>query len=167
MKKKALLINDSKFESLILRDLLNQLNYDVELADEYDAMYEVEQFTPDVVIVNYIMQDTTGDKLIQHIKKGKPLTKCLLSSSSPVKLSDFENHIIDGVLRTPVSLFTLKDVLHRVGEVRMDANYYMTGLDNKPILRSSKRYCESCNQEITTFGENIVFCPYCGDEIQY
>lgn len=158
MKKKALLVNDSKFESLILRDMLSKLDYDVEIADEFDAVYEVEQFCPDVIIVNYIMQQTTGDELIRQIKKGQPTAKCVLSSSSAVKISDFNGKRIDGILHTPISMFSLKDALHRIGDVdkEIETNINET-LDS--------RFCDSCNQDITIFGENIGFCPYCGDEL--
>lgn len=163
MKKRALLINDSKFESLILRDMLNKLDYDVELADEFDAVYEVEQFGPDIVIVNYIMQETTGDQLIQRIKSGVPETKCVLSSSMTVKLTDFKGKKIDGILRTPVSIFTLKDLLCRIGEAKVDTEYLLGALASN--LSETRRFCSGCNQDITALGEHIVFCPYCGEEI--
>lgn len=160
MKKKALLVNDSKFESLILRDMLSKLDYDVEIADEFDAVYEVEQFCPDVIIVNYIMQETTGDELIRQIKLGQPTAKCVLSSSSAVKMSDFNGKRIDGILHTPISIFSLKDTLHRLGGTSKDTE---TEINSDDSLTS--RYCDSCNQDITIFGENIGFCPYCGDEL--
>lgn len=164
MKKKALLVNDSKFESLILRDMLSKLDFDVEVADEFDAVYEVEQFRPDVVFVNYIMQETTGDELIQHIKLGQPSAKCVLSSNSVVNLNDFKNKEIDGILHTPISMFTLKDTLHRIGEVNQE-DIFIEGFTGDKKTESSRRYCDSCNQDITEFGEHIVFCPYCGDEL--
>ncbi len=37
MEKKALLINDSKFESLILKDMLQKMGFEVEIADEYEG----------------------------------------------------------------------------------------------------------------------------------
>lgn len=123
--KRAILINDSRFESLILKDLLQQLDYDVEIADEYDAIYLIEQFDPDLVVVNYIMRQTRGDKLIQLIKAGIPDTICLLSSSSAIKSSQFSGDFIDGILHTPISMFTLKDVLQRVARRRsLESNIY-------------------------------------------
>ncbi len=114
MRKKALLVNDSRFESLILRDLLNKLDYDVEIADEFDAIYEVEQFRPDIIIVNYIMQEITGNELIKKIKIDQPTVKCVLSSSNDFQLSDFYDEPIDGILRTPASIIGLKDVLFQL-----------------------------------------------------
>lgn len=157
MKKKALLVNDSKFESLVLRDMLNRLDYDVEIADEFDALYAIEQFSPDIVIVNYIMQDTKGDKLIQTIKSDQPAIKCLLSSSSQVKTEQFPEEKIDGILKTPVSMFALKDMLRRI-DFKLEDSFMSSN-------EVGKRYCVYCNKEITDFGEQIVFCPFCGDEL--
>lgn len=158
MRKKALLVNDSKFESLILRDMLNKLDYDVEIADEFDAVYEVEQFCPDVIIVNYIMQETTGDELIRQIKLGQPTAKCVLSSNSAVKMSDFNGKRIDGILHTPISMFSLKDTLLQLSQLSKE-------LDSDVQEKVELRYCNSCNQDITIFGKSIGFCPYCGDEL--
>lgn len=164
MRKKALLINDSKFESLILRDMLNQLEYDVEIADEFDALYEVEQFSPDLVIVNYIMQDTTGDELIERIKDGQPSVKCILSSSNDIKKSNFQDTSVDGVLRTPVSMFTLKDVLIRLGEYNFEPEATLKEIVIQ-VPTEHKRFCDHCNKDISTFEQQFVFCPFCGEEL--
>lgn len=161
MKKRALLVNDSKFESLILRDMLNKLDYDVEIADEFDAMYEIEQFNPDIIIVNYIMQEITGDELIEQIKRGMPDAKCLLSSSNTVKMKFLGEKKIDGILKTPASLFTLKDTLNRVGITNEISN-----IVNSNNISENKNYCEGCNEDISEFSKNIVFCPFCGDELR-
>lgn len=160
--KRALLINDSKFESLILKDMLSHLDYDVELADEYDAMYQVEQFLPDLVIANYIMKETRGDELIGLIKDRDETVVCLLSSNSPIHVKDFPDASIDGILRTPVSMFTLTDLLRRV--------YSNNEFDYKPSImtettHAKHRYCPHCNKDISSFSDQILYCPFCGDEI--
>jgi len=114
--KTAVLVNDSKFENLILQDMLSKLDYDVEIASEFDALYEIEQFAPDLVIVNYIMHETTGDQLIELIKTGLPKVKCILASSSSIKKEDFGDHV-DGILRIPVSMFTLQEALRNIGHL--------------------------------------------------
>lgn len=159
--KRALLVNDSRFESLIMKDLLSKLGYDVELADEFDAIYQVEQFDPEIVVVNYIMRETRGDKLIQLIKAGRPEITCLLSSSNKLQLTDFSNRYLDGVIRTPVSMFTLKDHLRRVDEARRIA----ADIQEAKIESEERRFCLHCNADISAFSEAIVFCPFCGEEI--
>lgn len=174
MAKKALLVNDSKFESLILKDMLSKLNYDVEIADEFDALYTLDQFEPDLVIVNYIMQKTRGDILIALVKAGMPDVKCLLSSSSAVKLSQFQGQKIDGILHTPISMFILKDTLSRIGE--FEYTFTETKAEAAPSPSSVSqvsrvqdipdgRYCDHCNNDLSNFNASIMFCPFCGEAI--
>ena len=159
--KRALLVNDSLFESLILKDLLLQLNYEVELADEYDALYQVEQFEPELIVVNYIMHEIRGDQLIEQIKEDKPDLICLLSSSSMIQKDEVKKNILDGVLRTPVSMFTLKDLLRRI-----DANISKTIVEKKiSSSEGEERFCDHCNADISAFNLHIVFCPFCGEEL--
>ncbi len=156
--KKALLVNDSRFESMILKDLLSTLGYEVELADEYDAMYQVEQFEPELVVANYIMQETRGDKIIQLIKAGRPDLKCLISSNNPLHKDDFRDIGLDGILRTPVSMFTLKDILRRVDE---QSNTKAKQVDQ------DERHCIHCGGDLGAFSKQIVFCPFCGEEMDH
>jgi two-component system chemotaxis response regulator CheY len=150
--RKVLLINDSKFESLVLRDMLIGLKYDVEIADEFDALYEINQFSPDLVIVNFIMQEIRGDKLIAMINAENPEIKCLLSSSNPVMKIDLTSIKIDGILRTPPSLVSIKDILERIGE-----------RDGEGEMKEA-HYCKWCKKDISLF-LGIVFCPYCGNQL--
>lgn len=149
MEKLVLLVNDSKFESLILKDMLEQLNFSVEIADEFDALYAMERHEPQLVIVNYIMQQTKGDKLIQLMKAGMPELKCVLSSSNNIRKSDFHGGFIDGILHTPASAFLLESVLESIGALHDDQEEVQEGL------------CPSCKKDLTAF-EEITFCPFCG-----
>ncbi len=150
MGKRALLINDSRFESLILKDMLQKLGYAVEIADEFEALYAIEKFEPDVVIVNYIMQQTRGDKLIQLMKAGMPSLKCVLSSSSDVKLSDFSGGYIDGLVHTPISQYLLENVLEN-----MEQDHQV--IDNSTL-------CSNCKKDLAPF-DGITFCPFCGSVV--
>jgi len=150
MEKRALLINDSRFESLILKDMLQGLDYSVEIADEFEALYTMERYQPDLVIVNYIMQQTRGDKLIQLMKAGMPDMKCVLSSNSDIKMSDFSGGHVDAILHTPVSQFLLESVLKRID---LQEKVEEEGL------------CPHCKKDLKAF-PNISFCPFCGGVIQ-
>ncbi|QUH30499.1 response regulator [Vallitalea guaymasensis] len=160
MRKRALLVNDSRFESLIMKDMLNNLGYDVELADEFDALYEAEQFEPNIVIVNYIMRKTRGDKLIKDIKSTIPDSKCLLSSSNSIRHDKIEDSV-DGILHTPLSMFTLKDSLKRVGEEE-DIIHFV----GKDEISAHIKYCPHCASNLSDFNQSITFCPYCGQIIR-
>ncbi|QUI24406.1 response regulator [Vallitalea pronyensis] len=161
MDKRALLVNDSRFESLILKDMLNGLGYDVELADEFDAIYEAEQFEPHLVIVNYIMRKIKGDELIKDIKSSIPESKCLLSSNGTVNREQLED-TVDGVLHTPISMFTLKDSLRRIGEYEEKISF----LDQDQRQSKMLHFCPYCASSLKGFSEEIVFCPYCGKSMQ-
>lgn len=154
MEKRILLVNDSKFESLALRDMLNKLNYEVEIADEFDALYVVEQFEPSVVIVNYFMQKSRGDKLINLIKKGQPGTKCLLSSNDTINKSGIIFKNIDGIIYTPVSIFQLKDTLKKIG---------VNVKDKEKRYFNRFKHCNSCLKNLTNIKDDIFYCPYCGE----
>lgn len=151
MGKRALLVNDSKFESLILKDMLQKLNFSVEIADEFDALYAIEKHDPQLVIVNYIMQQTKGDKLIQLMKAGMPDLKCILSSSSNIRKADFPGGFIDGILHTPVSAFLLESVLDAIGILR-EEEIVDDGL------------CPNCTKDLSPF-DGITFCPFCGQSL--
>ena len=149
MNMKALLINDSRFESMIMKDMLQKLSFTVEVADEFEALYAIERHEPDLVVVNYIMQQTRGDKLIQLMKAGMPHIKCVLSSNSDIKMSDFPEGHIDGIIHTPVSKFMLENVLNG------------TGIYNKEEVDT---HCKNCNRDLSQF-KDIEFCPFCGTHV--
>jgi len=52
--KKVLLVNDSKFESMILKDMLVSIGYIAGIADEYDA---IERYRTCVLIYYYKPRD--------------------------------------------------------------------------------------------------------------
>jgi len=61
--KKVLLVNDSKFESMILKDMLVSIGYIAGIADEYDAIEKVQDMRPDYIIINRVMKEIYGDEL--------------------------------------------------------------------------------------------------------
>lgn len=155
--KRVLLVNDSRFEGLVLKDLFEQLDYEVAITDEFNALVEVESFEPELVIVNYIMEDTRGDRLIQMIKAGHPELICLLSSNSQLDREGFREAGVDNILRTPVSMFTLKDLLRRT---------YSQWEEAQEVVRQEDQLCPGCKADMSLFSESILFCPFCGEEIK-
>lgn len=141
MKKKALIVNDSRFESIILRDILERIQYDVEIADEFNCMEKIKRFDPDVVIVNLVMQKINGDELISLIKKDNTKIKCLISSCKKISLDDFKNKsIIDGIIKTPTNKDKMKQILEN----------------------TLKKVCTKCGQIME---QSFIVCPYCGDKL--
>ena len=111
---RVLIVNDSRFESLVLRDILSQLGYYVSITDEYEAEEAVRDFLPDVVFINSVMKETFGDQLVERIKKYHPEALCILTSSSEIKRNRLRSRKIDAIVRTPVEKNELEGILQRL-----------------------------------------------------
>lgn len=101
--KTLLLINDCKFESIIIKDLLEKMGCKVYICNEFRFMEAVEKFTPDILIANLIMKRTTGDSIIKQVKAKHNNIVCVLSSCNDIKIENYKNCGVDYVLNTPVS----------------------------------------------------------------
>lgn len=107
----VLIVNDSKFESIILKDMLTKFGIKAIVSNEHNVMQDMEKIKPSMVIVNYIMEDTTGDQLIEEIKKVHPETVCILSSSNNLCKSQFIDFSIDEIVKTPIQLNQIKRII--------------------------------------------------------
>lgn len=110
--EKILLVNDCKFEEVILKDLLEQMGYSVRIENESNVIEGVNKFSPDIVIVNLVMKETKGNEVIQRIKQLNNNIICILSSSTPLKLEDYESYGVDNVVHTPINKEKLIDALN-------------------------------------------------------
>lgn len=108
---KILVINDSRFERLILKDMLNRLGYSVKDTDEFISMRQIDLYDPDIIIVNRTMYDISGLDLIDMIKTKNPKYKCFLSSCSPLKRSSIDASRADGAFQTPIGINELHDII--------------------------------------------------------
>ena len=142
---KILVINDCKLEEIIMKDILINEGYEVKIDNEYGAISSVKDFLPNTVIVNLIMRETTGDKLISKIKEVNNNIKCILSSSNLLKLEDFSEKKVDEVIKTPI--------------------------DRESLIRAVKRnrkakFCINCGLKIEKdIGFKAKFCPNCGEKL--
>lgn len=146
---KVLLINDCKFENLIMKDILDKMGYEVEVADEYNALEKVKFLYPDIVIANLIMKSTQGDELIEKIKKNISEVKCILSSSNSITIENYRNKNVDAVIHTPIN----KSELEKALEAKI-----------KPIEKKDNKFkfCPYCGNKLNG---DFAFCPYCGQKI--
>lgn len=146
---KVLLINDCKFESMIMRDILDGMGYDVEITNEYEAMDKIKYLYPDIVIANLIMKSIQGDELIEKIKKNRSSIKCILSSSNPIALENYVHKKVDAVIHTPIKKEELKEALEvKVnGSIKQDKEF---------------NFCPYCGDKLSG---KFIFCPYCGHKI--
>ncbi len=185
---RILIINDSKFESMILSDLLSQIGYNSKITDEYDALKQIQSFAPDIVMVNYIMKDTRGDKLIQLIKSKHPDLLCVLSSNNKLDVSELRTHNVDAFIRTPVNKHNLSSTLEELKS--KDKNKADFDIAEEKEVSSIRARLESWKQktnievpvsegheehgpesksktEAAAANEdsNYSFCPYCGGKL--
>lgn len=147
--KKVLVINDCKFESAVLRDMLIELGYDVKVTSEFLVFNDVKKYIPDLVICNLFMKKITGDKLIKKIKDIDKNTLNILSSSNKLRMDDYENYGVDEVIKTPINIEDLKEVLSR--------------LENK-TNKSLFLFCPYCGERLKN--GSFLFCPYCGNKLK-
>lgn len=156
--KKVLLVNDSKLQNQVMKDMLNTYNYEVSITDEYNAIIAVHDFCPDYVIANYIMKEINGDQLAAVIKIQYPEIKCIISSSNCIDVNDFDRNKINAVIRTPIDRDELKMVLESIS-VETSKKY---DDDNYEI----KKYCNKCGKFVDlSFSSEYFFCPFCGNKI--
>ncbi|MDD3363483.1 MAG: response regulator [Syntrophomonas sp.] len=172
--KKVLVVNDSRFERKIMRDMLINLGYEVKTTNEYEVLILLDSFNPDIVIANMNMTNITGDRLIQNIKERRPTTKCYLSSCSEISPEYSQNQWIDGVFATPInpgSLVTilekeemekpkpLEEVKDLVANCSLEENFH----DENDVTRFT--FCPYCGNTLSASSGKFVFCPFCGTKI--
>ncbi|NMM65437.1 response regulator [Clostridium sp. P21] len=159
--EKIILINDSKFESIIMKDMLSNLKYEVIITNEYGALAKIKNVNPDIVICNLIMKDITGDKLIKNIKAINKNIICILSSSNEIKLEDYPKKYIDEIIHIPVKKEELVAIL----------NKFLHGNDNENSENPDNSsdgfaFCPYCGQKLDRINNNFLFCPFCGKKIK-
>lgn len=146
---KILVINDCRFEGIIMKDILSNAGYEVRIENEYGAISQVKDFSPRVVIVNLIMKETTGDKLIDRIRELDKNIRCILSSSNQLKKEDFSKEKVNAIIQTPISK---KNLLEAIED----------GREN----RVQQKFCVKCGGNIEEFlRDKVKFCPYCGEKV--
>lgn len=158
--KKILLINDSVFENFVMRDMLESIGYEVEVSNEFEAFGALEQFDPNIVIANFIMKKTTGDKLLNKMKMERIEIKTILSSSSEVKLKDLRENKIDYFLPIPMKKDELEKVLSKFDEITAGNSESEKFVDNLKV-----KFCTKCGEKLNDMSENSKYCPYCGNKI--
>ncbi len=157
--KKVLLINDSKLQNEVMKDMLRSINYEVSVTDEYNAIVAVHDFCPDFVITNYVMKEINGDQLASVIKIQYPNIKCVISSSNSIDIDDFDRKKINAVIRTPIDRDELRMVLE---SITTESVKKYDDSDNYEV----KKYCTQCGKfvDFSLSTENFL-CPFCGKKI--
>ncbi|WP_125154071.1 response regulator [Clostridium rectalis] len=146
---KILIVNDCKFESMILKDILKKFGHDIKVSNEISALNDVKKFMPDVVICNLIMKGITGAEVIQKIKEDNKNIICILSSSNDLKMKDFIKNNVDEIIKTPIVRGELKKILDKF--IKLDTNIKYL-------------FCPYCGNQLNN--SKFLFCPYCGKDLK-
>ncbi len=170
--KKVLVINDSRFERLILKDMLNRLGYSVKDTDEFISIRQIDLYDPDVIVVNRNMYDISGLDLIDMIKSKNSKYRCLLSSCSPLKIDAIKSSKADGAFQTPIGVGELQDVIEGrtaiVGDAA-DENAEEPGAasSEENSSREGGKPLEGHKHAAVARRPAINFCPFCGNDIRH
>lgn len=149
---KVLLVNDSAFENIVMKDILEDIGHDVEISNEFEVYNHIQQFQPEVIIVNLIMKHTTGDVIIKNIKRQKSEPICILSSSNELDMKDFKDNKVDYIIKIPVNKEMLNEMFFQFEPCKKE--------------NTSISFCPFCGGKINQSVEKFLFCPYCGHRIQ-
>lgn len=150
---KVLLVNDCRFESVIMKDMISSLGCEVWTATEYDAIRKIGQINPDILVCNLIMKETKGNVLIERVKMNNPNIKCFLSSSNDISLNEYKTNNVDGVIKTPVTVDTIKHIFE-------EKNF------TKTLSKKRFSFCPFCGENLSKLKTNLVFCPFCGGKVE-
>lgn len=178
--ERVLVINDSPFERLIMKDMISRLGYEAKSTDEYSTMNLIESFNPGIVIANMTMSTTSGDKLIAAIKMKKPAIKCYLSSCSKLRSDKLQYPDVDGCIETPISPGNLDRILRNENRetcpAEQDGQQNATALQpanaqvlvsepQEAAIRQAEANAPDGDIENQPIKPSFAFCPYCGQKI--
>lgn len=174
MVKRVLVVNDSRFERKIMRDMLISLGYEVKVTNEYEVFFLLDSYNPDIVIANMNMTNITGDRLIQDIKGRIPTTKCYLSSCSEINPEYSQSKWIDGVFATPINPGSLAKILQQeeievpkpfeeIMDLAVNCSLGQNLHDENDVTRFA--FCPYCGNTLSESSGKFDFCPFCGMKI--
>ena len=158
MRKKVLVVDNSQVTLKILTNLLQKENYEVETAEDGLAAIEImEQFKPDIMIIDLIMPKITGDKLCQIIRKMPAYDEVfliILSAIAAEEEIDFINFGADACIAKRSAKETIKNILtvfeHAKNKNTAELSKQIFGIENVQVRQITKELLVSKkNFEIT------------------
>ena len=159
--KRILLVNDCKLESIIMKDKLINIGYQVETCNEYGVFSKISRFNPEVVIVNFVMKEITGDKLAEKIKIKKPNMVCILSSCDKINFKHFSEKGVDEVINTPIEEKELSMLINKT-----ISKCQAKDIEPEDVKIEHKEDSEIQQGDVLTILKKVIlFCPHCGGNI--
>jgi CheY-like chemotaxis protein len=174
---------------MVMKDMLSDLGYEVYTADEYGVLSKIKELSPDILICNLLMKETRGNLIIAKVKEVFTDIKCYVSSNSDIRLENFRENNVDGVIKTPTKVDELKKI---IGSINTDihentkhiaaeessSNEAQPKKDIQDLLRKleGKKHnhktaaieTEELPQKdpVSEISKVLKFCPYCGESIE-
>jgi len=80
---RVLVVDDEPRVGAMLRDILVELGYVVELADRgAEALQLVPVFEPDVVLLDLLMPEMSGVEVLEHLRRDRPTLRVVIMSGN-------------------------------------------------------------------------------------
>ncbi|MEA1921061.1 MAG: PAS domain S-box protein [Pseudomonadota bacterium] len=155
MRKKILIVDNCPVTLLLLTHLLQKEDYELETAEDGLAAIEImDQFKPDIMIIDLVMPNITGDKLCQIIRKKPEFDDVLLVILSAIAAEeeiDFISFGADACIAKGPSQDMIKNILtvfkYAENKNRAVLSQKIFGLENvyarqvtKELLASKKNF---------------------------
>ncbi len=167
--EKVLVVNDSRLERLVLKDLISSMGYAVESSDDINSIATIEGYRPDIIIANQTMNYIQGIDLIRLVKDKYTGIRCYLSSCSVLPESTLANDI-EGYFQTPISPRDLEQILRE--EVQSTANsadknstflnQHRVSSKEEILTKNSLSFCPFCGERLPDHSRTFTFCSFCG-----
>lgn len=129
-----------------------ELGYNAKETSEFLIFNDIKKYLPDLIICNLFMKKINGDELIKQIKDIDKNVFCVLSSSNKLKLEDYENCGVNEVIRTPINIEDLREILNKLEEKENRSSHPMFS------------FCPYCGEKLKN--SSFLFCPYCGNKMK-
>lgn len=116
-KNHIMVIDDENLVRIVLKELLNELGYDVECFDSGDKAieyYKKNQENISLVICDMMMPKLTGKEVFYKLKEVNDKIKFVILSGYSLEDDDNLANEIDAYLRKPITLSSLGEVVEKV-----------------------------------------------------
>ncbi|MEA3333013.1 MAG: response regulator, partial [Pseudomonadota bacterium] len=158
MRKKILIVDNCPVTLLLLTHMLQKEDYEVETAEDGLAAIEImDQFKPNIMIIDLVMPKITGDKLCRVIRKKPEFDNVLLVILSAIAAEekiDFISFGADACIAKGPSQEMIKNILtvfnHAESGNRAELSQQIFGLEHVHVRQVTKELLVSKkNFEIT------------------
>jgi len=123
IKKRALVVDDSKSARFVLKRMLDQLQLEVDMVESaIDAIKYLEQHKPDIIFMDHMMPGMDGFEAVKHIKDNAQTAAIPImmytSKGGDVYLSQARALGAVGIIRKTIAPVELRESLLELGLIK-------------------------------------------------